>query len=167
MPFSQEATETEICAHWQKWWNMKGAFMIVAKLDLQKSRLVIENEDIARLTISENKIFFEENEKEWTVEWYILHSFRGGPDLNTYVNGRVVMNEKELRAAFNLPGGVIGNGQLAKYFGADVMVQGLFIRQRHYLNIPMPGSTLQGDPNISLFVHPETKVAVEKLLTLN
>ncbi len=147
---------------WQQWWNTNGSFMGVEKFDPKKKELVIGSGSIAHLTIKPSS-----RDGLWAVQWYILHKYYGGDDRNDEVRGQVHMNGTELRAAFGLPGGVIGNGKLAKHFGADVMVQGLFIRQSHYLNIPMPGSTLQGDPNISIFVHPEIKVAVEKLLTAN
>lgn len=149
---------------WQQWWSTKGSFMGVEKSDLEKKELVIGNGNLARLTITKCNFEGAFSDEKWLVKWYILHEYRGTAESNNEVRGQVIMTEKELRAAFGLPGGVIGNGALAKHFGADVMVQGRFIRQSHYLNIPMPGSTMQGDPNISIFIHPVIREAVGTLL---
>lgn len=159
--------------HWQKWWNAKG-WKMSPKLSLANKILVIENRNIARLTIKKVPLAVRKDsgilpQEEWLVQWYILHEYRAARlDLDDNIRGQVVMSERGLRTAFRVEGlEPESQDGFANFYGADVAIQGWFIRQESYLNIPHPGTPLQGDPNISIYVSDEIRDAVVRLLMVS
>lgn len=101
----------------------------------------------------------------WKVEWRIVFS------VLSEVIGNVKMSPQNLKCAF----GLSDEEDLSMYhegyrtwlidrFGGDCAVQGLFIRYDDYLNIPGPGTGLDGDPNVSIMLTDEIRNAVRQLL---
>ncbi len=84
------------------------------------------------------------------------------------VQGDVHFSRDELRQAFGLlqPNSLVGEvALLNKRFNADRMVPGHFIRKGKFLNVPMPGTGIDGDPNISIFITNEMQAAVRELIS--
>ncbi len=52
---------------------------------------------------------------------------------------------------------------LGKY-GGDAAILGGFIKWKNYLNVPMPGTGADGDPNISIEVTPRIRKAIKDFL---
>ena len=95
----------------------------------------------------------------WLVEWEVENG------IFKKVNGSTVFTRDELRAAFGLSddSGKFG-GWLIDQYGADSAQQGVYIRWKDFLNIPCPGTGHDGDPNISIHLDDEIKIAVRQLL---
>ena len=96
----------------------------------------------------------------WAVSWKIKHDCGE-------VEGLVYMNDEELRRAFGLANGLGTFGQaLAERTSTpvDAAEQGKFVRVGAFLNIPHPGTGLQGDPNISIEVDGYMRLAILELL---
>ncbi len=99
-------------------------------------------------------------ERGWNVQWKIEH-------YNGRVEGHVHMDDSALRRAFGLEDGLGTFGAtLADRTGTpiDAAEQGQFVRWGEFLNIPHPGTGLQGDPNISIELSDEIRTAVQDLL---
>ena len=96
---------------------------------------------------------------EWDVRWIIFGTGQ------RRVDGYLLLSQDELAAAFGLPHEkeVNNKGYAAKY-GAEEAVQGRFIRQGPYLNIPCPGTGLKGDPNISVKIYNSMKERVASFI---
>jgi len=138
------------------WFFRKGIAMKLKFLDLEKKSLVIAWG--ARLTIA-----FEETYKEesiWRVRWEI--------DGDSNVQGSIPMNTQVLSGAFNLADYIDTRGNwsnwLIETYGADSAKIGRFIRYQNFLNIPCPGIGQNFDPNISLVINEQTRVAVAMLI---
>jgi len=86
--------------------------------------------------------------EEFSVEWSIIHYV----DTDTTV-GRRRYTRDDLEMAFELG-----------LSGAAVR-QGLFYRDGRHLNIPCRGTGDDGDPNVSILVTDEMKIAVRRLLS--
>lgn len=94
----------------------------------------------------------------WQVSWKVIFSFNSG------VEGTVVMTSAELENAFDIaPSPTYFGKHIIDRFGADTAKQGKYIRWKKFLNIPGPGTDLDGDPNISILVTDEIKKAVQEL----
>lgn len=72
-------------------------------------------------------------------------------NIETGSSGRVIFTPDQLRAAFGLidTTGKFSQGIINQY-GAESAVQGKYIRWKNFLNIPCPGTGMDGDPNISV-----------------
>ena len=81
-----------------------------------------------------------------------------------YVEGRIHVTAAELRAAFGISEQPCLDNAFADHFLADSAVQGHYIRRGNFLNIPMPGTGTDGDPNISIYLDDEIKQAVRDFL---
>lgn len=96
----------------------------------------------------------------WAVSWKIRHDCGE-------VDGLVYMDDEELRRAFGLADGLGTFGQaLADRISTPVddAEQGKFVRAGRFLNIPHPGTGLQGDPNISIEIDGYMRLAILELL---
>lgn len=133
------------------------------KLVPTNERPIIQVAQIDEVLIGSNAVRLQIKKglgnEDYQVLWYINSPNKG------YVEGKVVMSRGELKEAF-LPPSPEKNldMQWAKKFGAESGVQGSYIRNGPFLNIPMPGTGHDGDPNISVFVTDEIQSAVRKLL---
>lgn len=96
---------------------------------------------------------------KYVVLWEVIHSPA------ERASGSVVFTKDQLRAAFGLSdlSGDFG-GWLIDRFGASSAEQGKYIRWNDYLNIPCPGTGNDGDPNISIFLDDDIKLAVQQFL---
>lgn len=84
-------------------------------------------------------------ENEWIVSVYMHY-----PGKNRTTHERY-FNAVELATAFDTPRDLsVGNGLYAFRRRANFGVEGLFIRRGNFLNIPCPGSGVDGDPNMSI-----------------
>lgn len=140
-----------------KWWHHHGYKMKVTELDLEHGVLTLDG-SAAHLRIWRRHRI----NKEWYVEWHVVHSVH-----TQEVKGHVLATSQTLRIAFGLSSGGKGDVELNRSFGADVLLPGLFIRKGNFLNIPCPGSGLDGDPNISIHLDDEIRNAVKKLVEIN
>lgn len=96
----------------------------------------------------------------WAVSWKIKHDCGE-------VEGFVYMNDEELQRAFDMINGLGTFGQaLAERTSTrvDAAEQGKFVRVGSFLNIPHPGTGLQGDPNISIEIDDDMRLAVLRLV---
>ncbi len=99
--------------------------------------------------------------KGWFVRWQIIH------DNWSKSSGRIIMDSRELKAAFGLSNESDQDGDwLLKEYGGDSAAQGKYIRWRNYLNIPCAGTGHDGDPNISIKVDETIRLAVQQLLSI-
>lgn len=104
-----------------------------------------------------------DGEPYWLVQWRIQFSAVE----NIY--GQVAMTSPLIATAFGLsdqtpePYDQLSQWILDRY-GADVAAQGKFIRWRQYLNIPGPGTSHDGDPNVSILLDGEMREAVRTLI---
>lgn len=157
-------SQSDSYPHWQKWWSGKGNKMAPEPIDWDEQELTIQNGDIATLSISYMPGETDGREP-WHVAWHIFHG-RADSE-NDFVVGQFFMTSQELRAAFGLFAESFENDRFVlDRFGGDIACEGKFIRQEPYLNIPCPGTGLEGDPNISVFVSDGIKEAVARLLSL-
>ena len=81
--------------------------------------------------------------------------------------GDLLLSGDELRQAFgilssNSPIGDIT--EMKERYDAESSIPGHFIRKGKFLNIPMPGTGMDGDPNISIFITEEMQEAIRNLL---
>ena len=136
------------------WFNRHGQKMMLVDSVLGE-QLAIASPNAARLSI------FRAGKKDWFVVWIMQF----GP-FNQHVQGQLRFSPYELAAAFGLrtldPDPRDAWMQSRWEFAAAV--QGRFIMQGPYLNIPGPGTGNDGDPNISIETDPEIRNAVTMLL---
>jgi hypothetical protein len=109
----------------------------------------------AQLTIQEDL-----DEDHWRVSWWLNHG-------HGEVQGFVSFNRQDLRRAFGFEDG-ISEGDRSLFAGIgtplDAGQVGRYVRYGQYLNIPGPGRSFHGDPNISIELTNEIVAAVEALL---
>lgn len=142
------------CPDWQVF---KGHKMSV--LFNRQSCLRISNGNVAYLEIK--PIPAEPRRaRTWEVSWGLMHDCGK-------VEGYIHMTDEELRRAFGLEDGL---GVFGKALAdrtstkVDAAEQGKFVRAGKWLNIPHPGTGLQGDPNISIEVDGYMRLAILELL---
>ena len=99
---------------------------------------------------------------EWEIRYQTDH---GGPNRTM---GTIIMTTIQLQVAFDLgyflPGGDKVADRMIALYGGSEAVPGKFIRYERWLNIPCPGSGVDGDPNVSIELHDEIKDAVRRLI---
>lgn len=142
-----------------KWFHHHGLKMslggepLVTFVSNRKSVLIGNN--AARLQIYSSGV-----KDEYVVFWRI-HFF-----VDEYAEGRIKIPVGGIKDAFKLNSkhDVFHLDALAETMGADVGVAGQYIRKGSCLNIPMPGTGADGDPNISVFISKEIQEAVRELL---
>jgi hypothetical protein len=81
------------------------------------------------------------------------------------VEGEIALTKGSLANAFALlyPGKILKE----EVTHEEVRVQGTFVRRGRFLNIPMPGTGLDGDPNVSIFITKEIQQFVSELLKIS
>lgn len=106
----------------------------------------------AKLIISVN----EEREDSYLVIYEINHGVGE-------TKGSIRFNMAMLLDAFGMTEHFKNTSILSDY-GGDSAMQGAFIRWKDFLNIPGPGTAFDGDPNISLEINEDMRVAVRDML---
>lgn len=143
-----------------EWWHHHGTKMRVESYDLNNRVLTLKS-SAATIIIQPAKILSPSSEHGW----HMLYRIECGSD--TRFEGRVWMNAAELQAAFCFRYDPRDFGYRSRWlideYGADVAVQGKFIRWSYFLNIPGPGTGHDGDANISIKVRPAISCAVDRL----
>ncbi|MCL5006930.1 MAG: hypothetical protein M1153_02195 [Patescibacteria group bacterium] len=135
------------------WYHPCGYHMVVA--ESLRNKLVVVSK-WAKLVVSAYK---GSGDEKWSVHWEIDHGRIAG------VGGQILFSSEELIAAFGCSERVLAShNELTKRYGADCGVQGKYIRQLRYLNIPCPGTGSDGDPNISAYITESIRLGVWKLL---
>jgi hypothetical protein len=95
----------------------------------------------------------------WQVLWQITHS------PTDRISGQVMLSTFELEAAFGLREHIDpGAESLIALFGGSSAYQGKFIRWAHWLNLPCPGTGMDGDPNVSIELRPDIQGGIKKLI---
>ena len=84
----------------------------------------------------------------YMVKWEITHYH------HARAGGRVLFTQVQMLGAFGI--GVETNDQ--------ELIRGRYIRHEQFLNLPMPGTGMDGDPNVSIFVSDEIREAVRKFI---
>ncbi len=115
-------------------------------------------------TIAQLQIRGSASRGRFKVAWRITFAVGG-----EWMQGDVHFSEDELKQAFNLlpPNSAVGDLVVMKEkFDADRAVPGHFIRKGKFLNVPMPGTGMDGDPNISILITDEIQKAVRNLISL-
>jgi hypothetical protein len=127
------------------------------KLVQSNERQVTIEGSAAKVTI---RPVSEDMRRGWYVIWYLQHSFV------TSVQGQAFMNDSDLESAFGLSDeyNPSGNQWLIDQYGGDCAHQGRYIRYKDHVNIPCPGTTHDGDPNVSIALDEAIKKAVRELL---
>lgn len=139
-----------------EWWHLNGNKMEVAE----------KNEDSITIKSSSAELHITKRGIDsFNVRWKTNH-------LIECVEGNLIMTSKDVYIAFGL-----SDNQMLTYkycdeldtkflqrFGGTVGRRAHFLRYKNYLNIPCPGTSYDGDPNISIFISDEIKKEVEELL---
>ncbi len=158
-PLPKDKREPRITLFYPDWWHHHGVKMQVSKeeQDRTSKRLVIRG-SAAEVVITRREEI--KDRKEWFVDWKVtLYA-------NTnFVVGKITMDERELSAAFAINDSDSGRGEfLLDKYGGDSASQGTYIRHKRFLNIPGPGTSNDGDPNVSIEINDDMKLGVSKLL---
>ncbi|MFH1326424.1 MAG: hypothetical protein ABIH48_03065 [Candidatus Falkowbacteria bacterium] len=136
------------------WFHNHGDKTRDMDFDRGAKKIIIANVGVASINISPL-------EGEWFVAYEITHS-------TGKTSGFRNMTTKELRSAFGLSdeNSKHGSLHLLKRFGGTCAEQGKFIRWENCLNIPCPGTGLDGDPNISIELNDNIIATVKELISL-
>lgn len=140
-----------------KWFNQHGLKMLLGGgnqivTPLEGDSVLVGNH-IAQLQICETL-----NRAEYKVLWCITLFYK------QYAMGEIILSQTTLERAFGITKDVPTQSTFAEKFDTDDGEQGQFIRNGSFLNIPMPGTGMDGDPNISLFVSDEIRQAVREFI---
>jgi len=140
-----------------EWWNPNGYKMKLVDPNRTQTRLLIKGGG-ASFFIRRRRLPLY-LDKQWLVNWRIHFSTMDR------VSGQIAMDRLTLERAFGLQNGTDENSAwLLTRYKADSVKQGCFIRQGKFLNIPGPGTGVDGDVNVSLRLDPEIKIAVKEFL---
>ncbi len=134
------------------WYNRHGIKMkVVVSSDVY---VYLKNGDVANLTITK-----EEEKGKFQLKYEIRFSIRES------IEGIIILNKKALSGAFGLSD-YCPNGSewLIERYGGNSAYQGRYIRWEDFLNLPCPGTSHDGDPNLSIFLDGKIKMAVKNLL---
>ena len=109
---------------------------------------------------AELRINWQEDRRCWTLNWHLFD--RG---MTAVSSGNREVTSRELQAAFGLLEAVLPEDSLMnRRSGRDITLRGLFIRQGQWLNMPCPGTGLDGDPNITIFITHEIRREIRRIL---
>ena len=130
------------------WWHTHGNKMDICKRESSRNRLVIKG------SVAELRIIKTEDKGEFfcIIKWRITNFY-----LLVEVSGKVYMPLEEVSSAFGLIENIpprYKNDYLIRKYGGTAAYQGHFIRLDDCLNIPGPGTALDGDQNISIWLTP-------------
>ena len=153
--FSRVAPELKVVPIVPVWWNDHGSNVIIKEHSKGMGVPLIVGSDATSLGIH-----YSGAGHRWFVDWKVCH----GPESN--VSGRIVLQTDELESAFGISSesGIFGD-DLLQSFGGDSAAPAKWIRWRDCLNIPCPGTGIDGDPNISInLLDNEIRNAVRRLI---
>lgn len=144
------------------WWHTGGAKMKVTAGD-ERHYLTISNKR-AYLTISKASLTDPKDNSGWNLRWEIEHRSKNADKPYGKIAGKVYFSDEQLTGAFELADdhGDTTN-EINKRFLVSSGVKGKYVRVLNCLNIPCPGSSLNGDPNISVYCTEEIKAALRTL----
>jgi hypothetical protein len=137
------------------WWHVHGFKMDLQKIDqhmnLHHAFLSIGTR-VASVQIAADD---SGRTMSFSLHWSLIHS-RGR------VAGTIYMFADVLAAIFGMTDVIpLGSESFVTKYKATTGVRGIFLRQGNYLSLPCPGTGADGDPNISLYLTPEIRTAVE------
>lgn len=137
------------------WWHFHGYEMELSRKESNEDQVVIKTR------AAEVSVVKGEEDNQWKVSWKLIHSYG-----NNEVEGKIVMNDRALAAAFGLTDENISPNldTVLRKHGGTVGFQGHYLRFRNHLNIPGPGTGHDGDPNVSIYLIDDIKEAVGVLL---
>jgi hypothetical protein len=145
---------------WPEWWHAHG--MKIHLGDPQNLLRHLRNETVllrgSAVIITIRRILPD----EWSIKYEILH------EAPSRTAGIVHMNTLQLEAAFALREKANASATATAYlarFGGVVGIPGKFIRYERWLNIPGPGTGIDGDPNVSIELHKEIKDALKQVIS--
>ena len=142
----------------RNWFHRHGSKMKVSTVSLVKPSITIAS-NAAKIIIKEA---FERQPSKRVVRNWEIFEFTPYDEV---VRGRRLFSSEELAAAFCIAANSGDHGQqLIDRYGAHSAEQGLYIRWGNFLNIPCPGTGMDGDPNVSIFITDEIRDAVSNLL---
>lgn len=143
------------------WWHRGGKQMRVEKFGPRKRSLKIGN---SATWLEITAFHTEDRGNLWEIEWDILQPFYF--DSHAGSRGKITFNNDQLAVAFGLkPAEIPAHSRLlTKRYGGDRAFRGKFFAVSNYLNIPMPGTGMNGDPNISIEITREIRDAVAQLM---
>lgn len=137
------------------WHNPKSFNLNLVAVGLFKDSMLLQG------SAAELRVTKQQKGEGWILEWGICSAY-------SEVKGKVYLDRHEFQAAFGLSDTLFDKQNHSDWwtvkYGADVGYQGKFIRLRDMLNIPGPGTGLDGDPNISIYVTAKIQDAVSSLL---
>ncbi|MFC1594812.1 hypothetical protein ACFL3E_00080 [Patescibacteria group bacterium] len=140
------------------WFHKKGLEMQLSHCSPEE-RLVIISSSTANLTI-------KNRDKSGT--WIIMYTIKHGPGFSRehYTRYHLIFNDDELLRAFVKPSEEEPNLEIGDetILVCTAATAGKFARVDRHLNITCPGTGLNGDPNLSIFVTDEIHYAIIDLL---
>lgn len=139
-----------------EWWHHHG----------NKTRVTVDNSNTVTIAGSAAEITIvavngnAPNTTDFSVEWKVILT------QGQMATGTRIFGYEELAAAFGITNDSGDHGQwLIDRYGGQSAEQGLlYIRWRNFLNVPCPGTGLDGDPNISILITDEIKSAILDML---
>ena len=152
------------CEGRPSWFHPKGKRMEVKAYDSNEKTLVMHSRaveiDITPKFGSSNST----KQNGWVIKYQILHD--GSMGVVARNEGTFWFSEEDIKSAFGLSDDCEAHtGQvIIDHAGGDVAYQGKYIRYSDYLNIPGPGTSFDGDPNLSIHLSYTIKQAVKILL---
>jgi hypothetical protein len=153
-----------MCMGYPDWFHPGGANIRVKDLRLATREIILTSGEAVWIRISPEP---GTKGKGWRFA-YMINSFPAGCS----VSGNVIFSTEELLAAFCRPYDISeesrakGRVLLSRYGGTGAIPGKYFFYvddYYHYLNIPGPGTGLDGDPNVSILNTDEIKKAVFQL----
>ena len=128
------------------WWNRSGKGTYVVKGNIGGRSITVTN-GVGHLIIYKPVVG---TKKTYTVRWMIFG--KGGKEVNA-VDGYRQFTKEQILTAFGVSqGNPITDTVFAEKHDAVCGIPGLFIRKLGYLNVPCPGTGIDGDPNLSAFI---------------
>lgn len=110
------------------------------------------------------KCCIEKSEDTNRPGWFLEYEVVQFHPTDEKFTGRIWFSDDELAVAFGLKQSTDRKKWFGERFVASAAVQGKFIREGIFLNIPGPGTGNDGDPNISIHIDDEIIYAVADLL---
>lgn len=145
------------------WWNPRGYKMEIGTsgtmLTGEKADLLLRSKGKSPAWVRINQVF---TRNKYTLGWHVSHN--GGLD-PAFTCGGVELSSLDLRRMFCFDDGVEeADRWMTRQYRGTTAVQGKYLRQGRYLNIPGPGIGRDGDANISVFVSDGIMKGVRDLL---
>ncbi|MFH1145597.1 MAG: hypothetical protein V1707_01385 [bacterium] len=143
------------------WWQTHGT-KVTLNFGGSKSMAVDLSSHVVSVSITRDKGMRDKGISDYKIRYTIDH-FWGSTKMEIY------FTTEELEGAFGLSD-YSGEGVVAVKRTVNETItcatQGKYIRKGRYLCLPGPGTSLQGDPNLSLYIHDEIREAMKNLITL-